>query len=216
MADEAATRECTGLKIVRRRSIRAALGIGNSLREAVEISIENRVLCRLAGMVDLFDSGGHAPKTALDLALYEHVRAVWRGAKQLVQPMDLGGKHPHRRLDAFVGYVVEVRGNGQFSDRRRRFHTRCPDHHGDCQRNDRNRSRDDSFGAHAGSNMQEPCRSNSAALQKGSRVHSLFSLLWTTDFASEAEVPTVTQCRIPCSIGSSSGRSPFLIVIGPT
>ena len=128
--------------------------------------------------------------------------------------MDLGGKHPHRRLDAFVGYVLKVRGNGQFSDRRRRFHTRCPDHHEDCQRNNRNRSRDDSFGAHAGSKMQEPCRSNRAALRKDSRVHSLFSLVWTIDFASEVEAPIVTQCRIPCSIGSSGGCSPFRIATG--
>ena len=80
MADEAATRQGTGLEIVRRRSIGAALGIGNSLREAVEVSIESRVLRRLTGMVNLFDGGGHSPKTTLDLALHEYARVVWRGA----------------------------------------------------------------------------------------------------------------------------------------
>jgi hypothetical protein len=57
------------LKVIWWRSIDAALGVCDSIREAAEISIERRVLCRTTRMVDLFDRDGHSSKTALNLAL---------------------------------------------------------------------------------------------------------------------------------------------------
>jgi hypothetical protein len=84
------------LKVIWWRSIGSALGVCDSIREAAEVSIERRVLCRTTGMVDLFDRDGHSSKAALNLTLETHVRAVSGGAQQLVQSMDLCGKHPHR------------------------------------------------------------------------------------------------------------------------
>ena len=124
------------MKVVWRRSIRSTLGLCNSLREAIGVPIERRVLRRTAGTVDLFDGGGHASKAALDFALYALVCAVGGGAQQFIQPTDLRGKNPHRGFESVLRYVVEIRGNGVFLDRCRYLRAGSDERHDDTQGND--------------------------------------------------------------------------------